>query len=550
MRVHPAERRLRFASFRWFAAYGVFIFFAFPHPIGDRVLDLGFVLAPLAPACLIVALEGLGVRAALRRGFVASLLGHVVFFHWFYVVTVEYGHASPFLGILSPLAPSIYISVFTAAFAGGWAWLREQALANPLSGALLWTTLDHFRGFALGGFPWATLGYAEHANTGLLWITRFTGVYGLSFLVVLLGAALANGWIARTHPGGRRITGLGDPVWVLIAVAIGIAFLHLPGILEEDPAPAATTIRVGAIQGNIDQGAKWSSERAEEILDIYLDLSRRAIESGAEVVVWPETAVPGLIEFESESLARIQALACRSDVVFVVGAAGARLDPSGTRLAAVYDSAFVVTGNAGLGERYDKSHLVPFGEYVPLRALLGSFFKALATGISSTDVASGPAPRAIDLPRLRGAGTPARVGIPICYELLFPDLVRRFSADGARVLFAITNDAWYGRTGAPYQFLAMTALRSAETGLWTVRAANSGVTAVIDARGRVRVRTRIFERDVVVSEVPLLPEGARGTFYVRHGDVFAGVCWLGTVGLGIVASIRPVRRRQEDARND
>jgi apolipoprotein N-acyltransferase len=135
-------------------------------------------------------------------------------------------------------------------------------------------------------------------------------------------------------------------------------------------------------------------------------------------------------------------------------------------------------------------------------------------------------------------------GVPICYELLFPDLVRRFVADGAEVLIAITNDAWYGRTGAPFQFLAITALRSAETRVWTARAANSGVSAFIDARGRVRAQSRIFERAWLVHEVPLRPPPAGGSFYTRHGDVFAGACWLGSAMALWVCALRGRRVRR------
>jgi apolipoprotein N-acyltransferase len=131
--------------------------------------------------------------------------------------------------------------------------------------------------------------------------------------------------------------------------------------------------------------------------------------------------------------------------------------------------------------------------------------------------------------------------VPICYELLFPDLTRRFVRDGAELLFAITNDAWYGRTGAPYQFLAITALRSAETRVWTVRAANSGVSAIIDARGRVRQRTRIFERDLLVEDVTLRPAPFGGSFYARHGDVFAGACGILTCA-GLLLAWRRARR--------
>jgi apolipoprotein N-acyltransferase len=123
-------------------------------------------------------------------------------------------------------------------------------------------------------------------------------------------------------------------------------------------------------------------------------------------------------------------------------------------------------------------------------------------------------------------------GVPICYELLFPDLVRRFVRDGAELLLAITNDAWYGHTGAPFQFLAITALRSAETGVWTARAANTGVSAIIDGRGRVRSRTRIFERAWLVADLPRRAPGAE-TFYVRHGDWLAAACWALVAALAV-----------------
>ncbi|MEE2673253.1 MAG: apolipoprotein N-acyltransferase, partial [Myxococcota bacterium] len=193
---------------------------------------------------------------------------------------------------------------------------------------------------------------------------------------------------------------------------------------------------------------------------------------------------------------------------------------------------FLVEPSRGFTERYDKSHLVPFGEYVPLRSLLGSLLRAVASGIAGGDVTPGPGPRAFDLrvEGRNGSSRQLRVGVPICYELLFPHLVRRFVDDGGGILFGITNDAWYGRTGAPFQFLAITAMRSAETGVYTLRAANTGVSAVIDSGGWVRQQTPIFESAYLVADVPLRrvdPNDSSGkTFYVRHGDVFAFTCWV------------------------
>ena len=178
---------------------------------------------------------------------------------------------------------------------------------------------------------------------------------------------------------------------------------------------------------------------------------------------------------------------------------------------------------------------MPFGEYVPFATLLGRVFEAVARGMADTAVTPGEGPRPLHLPLPGGDGARLTAGVLICYEILFPDLVRRFVRDGAEMFFAITNDAWYGRTGAPYQFLAITALRSAETRVWTARAANTGVSAIIDARGRVRARTRIFERDWLQADIPLRPAPVGGSFYTRHGDVFAWACWAVLAAAGLAA---------------
>jgi apolipoprotein N-acyltransferase len=307
---------------------------------------------------------------------------------------------------------------------------------------------------------------------------------------------------------------------------------------------------VAGLQGNIDQGVKWNAAWVERTLGVYEGLTRRAVASGARLVVWPETAVPGVIEGQPELRGRLAALARASGVTLVVGGVG--IDPQPGRNGwSYFDSAFVISAQGAWIDRYDKTHLVPFGEYIPLRWLWGSLLEAVARGIAPADISAGEAPRAVEIPlpppRAVEAGPPPprvlRAGIPVCYELLFPQLVRHFAADGARVLLAITNDAWYGRTGAPYQFMAMTQLRSAETGLWTVRAANTGVSAVIDAGGGVRERTPLFEPGSVLADVPLSPPGAT-TFYVRHGEWFATLCWLGLAAVAGEAAARSRRARR------
>jgi len=502
-------------------AYAVATFLAFPHPVAGTVVDLGVVCAWLSPALLILGLEGLAPARAARAAFAASLVAHGAILHWLWVVTVVYGHAPAVAGLAGPLFLGAYAALSAALFGAGLAVLRRGGLAGPFALAALWTASEHLRSFLFTGFPWATLGYALHLDVALLPLASITGVYGLSFAGALGGAALADA--ARAWRDGRA-----PGVAAGVAVA-ALVLAHAAGLvaLALDAPETGPRVRVAALQGNIDQGVKWSPAFAEQTLAVYEGLTREAAARGAQVVAWPETAVPGSLEADPALRARLVALARASRAALVVGAVGIERADGGS--ARFFDSAHVLEPGGARLTRYDKSHLVPFGEYVPFRDLLGRMLAAVARGIASGDVTPGAGPRAvrIDVP---GASAPLTAGVPICYELIFPELVRRFVRDGAEILFAITNDAWYGRTGAPYQFLAMTAMRSAETRVWTVRAANTGVSAIIDARGRVRDRTRIFEPGMLVADVPLRPPPAGGSFYTRVGDAFAGACWLAAAG--------------------
>jgi apolipoprotein N-acyltransferase len=509
-------------------AYLAATFLAFPFLLGERVVDLGLLLAWWPPALLALAVRGLAPRRAALLAFALGTVAHALVWHWIWVVTVRYGHAPAWVGVGAPLLLAVYPGALVATFAAASAWLRSPGAASapgaqrapgPLALAALWTALEHARAWLFTGFPWGSLGYAQHENALLLGLAPWAGVYGVGFVSALGGfAALA----AALGSGAARRR-------ALLALA-AVAALHGAGALGREPAePDAGTLRVAVLQGNIDQGVKWSPEWAERTLVIYEELTREAAARGARLVAWPETAVPGAPDGEAALEARLAALARDTGAALLVGAVGLRFDAAG-ELVAFYDSALLYAPSGERLDRYDKSHLVPFGEYLPFRALLGRFIRALATGAARSDVSAGEAPRPLVLPA-GPAGEPAvTLGVPICYELLFPDLVRRFAGGGAQLLVAITNDAWYGRTGAPYQFLAITALRSAETGTWTARAANTGVSAWIDARGSVREQTPIFERGLLVADVPLRDSG-RPTFYARAGDWLPILCWLASAGL-------------------
>jgi apolipoprotein N-acyltransferase len=525
--------RTRFALL---AAYGVANFLAFPHPVGERVVDLGLLCGWFSPALLILGLNGQSPRGAAKAAFVAGTLAQSAILHWIYIVSVTYGHAAPPMGVIGILGIGAHAGFFTAMFGVGWVLLGRRGMASPWAAALLWTVLEYTRSAGPLGFPWAVIGYTQHANPTLLSLAAYTGVYGMSFTVVLVGATLAQ--IVRELQAARRLSN--STRFALMGAA---AIATMGFFLRSEPDRGAETIRVAVLQGNIEQGVKWNPEWAEETLAIYEDLSRKAVEAGAELVVFPETAVPRALNSDPVLRDRMARLARETGAAYVVGSVAEEHGPSGRALE-YFDSAFAIQPDGSFGARYDKSQLVPFGEFVPFRAWLRPFIEAIARGMAGVDVSPGPGPRALSIAIPTASAAGVTVGVPICYELLFPDLTRRFVSDGAVLLLAITNDAWYGRTGAPYQFLAMTAVRSAETGVWTARAANTGVSAIIDSQGRVRSRTRIFERDFLVGDLPLRASPPGGTFYARHGDLFAYGCWMAFAALSLGSVARKAKEKQ------
>jgi apolipoprotein N-acyltransferase len=490
----------------------------------------------LSPALLILGVNGQSPRAAAKTAFVAGTLAQSAILHWIYVVSVTYGHAAPPMGVIGILGMGAHAGLFTAIFAIGWTLLGRRGMASPWAAALLWTVLEYTRSAGTLGFPWAVIGYTQHANPTLLSLAAYTGVYGMSFVVVLVGATLAA--IARDLRAARRLSKSSRIALIGAAVIAAAGFF-----LRSAPDQGAETIRVAVLQGNIEQGAKWNPEWAERTFATYEDLSRRAAEAGAELVVFPETAVPGALNSDPILRDRMARLARETGAAYVVGSVAVERRP-GRRALEFFDSAFAIQPDGNFGARYDKSQLVPFGEFVPFRDWLRPFFEAIARGMATERVSRGPGPRALSIALPGARAADLTVGVPICYELLFPDLTRRFVSDGAVLLLAITNDAWYGRTGAPYQFLAMTAVRSAENGVWTARAANTGVSAIIDSQGRVRSRTRIFERDLLVSDLPLRASPLGGTFYARHGDIFVYGCWAAIAALAMGGVVRQAKGKK------
>jgi apolipoprotein N-acyltransferase len=266
-----------------------------------------------------------------------------------------------------------------------------------------------------------------------------------------------------------------------------------------------TAIRVGIVQGNVDQNIKWDPTRAEEIFERYLRLTNQAADAGARLVLWPESSTPFYFEYGEQSQV-LRELARRRDIELLVGSDQYE-QASPPR---IYNAAFLVKPDGTTGGVYRKVHLVPFGEYVPAKNLL-FFAKPLVEAVS--DFAPGTAVNTLPI---RGG----QLSTAICYEVVYPALIREGVINGSTLLTTITNDAWFGRSSAPSQHFAMAAMRAVEQGRYLVRAANTGISGVVDPYGQTVFASGLFVEGAWTADVRLISER---TFYGVYGD---WVVWL------------------------
>ena len=358
-------------------------------------------------------------------------------------------------------------------------------------------TLEWLQGHLLTGFPWMLLGYTQHRMLPILQTARIWGVYGVSFLIVLV-----NGSIVSLLVAGRSAwRGAIAPVLLLLA-----ALLY--GSSKPTPFPSERPVKVGIVQGSIPQGEKWQLDAREETVQRYVRLTRQVAGARCELIVFPETAFPFYLRHpeNASNYALVTGLARELNVPMLVGS----LERTDGR---IYNRAFLISRTGEVVGHQDKVHLVPFGEYLPLEWIFG-YLEGLTR--ESGRFAPGAGHRALRLP---GAEVP--FGVFICYESIFPEIARAYANDGAEFLVNITNDAWFGTTAAPYQHLAMGVFRAVENGLPLIRSANTGISGAVDASGRVLVSTDLFEPAVLTAQVA--PRRER-TFYTRHGDLLVAFC--------------------------
>ncbi|HSL91703.1 MAG TPA: apolipoprotein N-acyltransferase, partial [Candidatus Limnocylindrales bacterium] len=367
--------------------------------------------------------------------------------------------------------------------------------------------LEFARSVLFSGFPWVLYGYSLAGSATLMQAADLAGVFGLGFL---LGAA--NVCLYRAGGGLLRREYLRAAVPAAVLAGI-LAFLFAYGsyrIGEQGTPPSGGSLRVGVAQGGIDQSMKWNPAFQSRTLEIYAKLSREVRSKGAEVIVWPETAAPFFYGWEAELSREVDRVASEAGLPLIFGAPWFSPSEGGK----YYNSVFLLNGRGVPEGRYDKQHLVPFGEYVPLKSIL-FFVKKMTEG--GGDFTAGTEEPAL----FSVAG--GKAGASVCYEAVFPGIIRNSVLSGAQWLVNVTNDAWFGDTVAPHQHLAMARMRAVEFRRPMVRAANSGISALIDTRGVATDTLGLFREGTLVGEI--IPRRGE-TLYAKTGDIFAISCTI------------------------
>ncbi|MHB1398950.1 MAG: apolipoprotein N-acyltransferase [Trichloromonadaceae bacterium] len=474
-------------------------------------------LAPLAWVAL-VPMVLVMERHPFRSGFAAGVGFFGLVLYWLNIVMTTYGQMHPVFSLAAYLMLVIYLALFFGAATWAACRLREHlGWSIILTLPVFWVGFEFVRSFLFSGFPWASLGYSQISLLPLVQSADLTGVYGISFLLVLSNAALAQLIIARRGRQPLPWLGLGLTL-LLFAANAGYGLLRL----QQDLDSREQTAKVGLVQGNIDQAVKWDPGYQQATVERYGELSRQLVaESAVDLIIWPESATPFYFQEGGPLATQVSSVAGDTGTELLFGSPAYEVV---TRRPRYLNSAFMLSAQGEVLGRSDKIHLVPFGEYVPLGRYL-PFINKLVVGIGDFSPGTvNPLPLGQNL-----------VGVLVCFEGIFPELARDYVREGSQLLINITNDAWFGRSSAPAQHLAMTRFRALENRIWVARAANTGISALIAPSGRLTLETPIFETLAVSGTVGL---GAQPTIYTRFGDLLPIFCLL----LGLVGLVMTRRR--------
>ncbi len=504
---------------------GVLLALAFPK------FSLGwlawFALLPI----LFVLLQPISARSAFFYSLFFGTTFYGIVLYWVIAVMREYGYFPLPLAILFYIGFALLNGLNLAVFGLFARKILTQnyffskrltltamqiSILNSLAVGALWVTIEYWQTYMYGGFPWCLLGYSLVDSIGIMQLTTVTGIYGVSFIICVINVLLAHALYQRKRPlfWGTAI--------VLALLLTGDFAVHFglnrafPQMTSESTQPSPAAHSVAILQMNIPQDTDWN----RAVLDEWLGRLNQMLQSAhAEIVVMPENPAPFYYPADPDFTRQLEAMVRQSGSTVIAGVVMSHKDSRGND--GVYNSAATLAPDGHLIAEYDKQHLVPFGEYVPFRRFL-TFAGKLTNEIS--DFTAGDR---YSLSVINGN----EAAVFICYEAIFPNLVRHFTLEGAELLINITNDGWYGYSAAPHQHFEMARVRAIENRRFLVRSANTGISAIIDPYGRVDERTPLGKQVVSRGWIEYRTDQ---TFYVRYGDVFARLCVVSSTGLLIL----------------
>ncbi len=427
---------------------------------------------------------------------VAGTLSNIILLYWLYP-TMRMNNVGCISSAAGLILFSSYMGIYWGVFGVGVYSIKKLNLGfKLLLIPSIWVLLEYVRTYLFTGFPWLLAGYSMWKIPELLQISGFTGIYGLSFIVIFINTAIA------LSINTKKI----KPVIIAVTVT-GIVFIY--GHITVKRYNTEEDLKVSILQGNVSQYKKWNFAFKREILDTYRKLHRKAITYKPELVIWPETSVPDALITDTEVNLYIKKLAEKGGAYELLGS----IESQGGNY---YNSAYMVTPSGEVSEPYRKIHILPFGEYFPFRSLL-SLFAGIISGLEDFDAGNEYV-----LFKVKDY----RICTGICFESIFPDIIRKFFKRGANIFVNITNDGWFLNTAGPYQHFIHSVVRAVENRTYVIRSANTGISAIISPTGRIIKKTELLEASVLNGRVG---KSKKKTFYTEYGDVFVWICFLFTV---------------------
>lgn len=434
-------------------------------------------LAWFALMPLLMAATDSPPRQAFKLGLLSGMVHYLTLIYWVFNVITQYGDLDPFTTITLLLVLCFYLSLYPAFFCFFFARFKNRRFAG-LFLAALWVGLEYGRAKLLTGFPWCLLGYTQYQHLTLIQIANLTGVYGVSFLIAwanILIFNLLSHWTSFKK-GLLKWEALTFVLLLSAALVYGAQTLTKIEKAQKNGIP----LKIGVVQGNIDQSVKWMPSYQQETIRIYQDLTRSLYPFKPELIVWPETSVPLFFQDTNELTESVSKVPQEAGAGLIFGSPAYQIRKD--RVYQYLNRTYYLDRNGKVLDYYDKVHLVPFGEYVPLKKLLFFVERLVA---AAGDFVPGAEIKPIRLPK-------QKAGILICFESIFPEIARQQVQQGADFLIILTNDAWYGRTSAPYQHFDMAVFRAVENQRPLVRAANTGISGFIGPQGRIIKQSGLF----------------------------------------------------------